>query len=194
MSKMKLLTPFVWVALAVAATPILAADSPAAGSGGKTAEPAAAARAPAQQELERKFAEELTGSTLVGNYTVDGRTGAPSQDRYKIAKVTKIEGDLWRFDAQIIYGKHDVTVPLPLTVKWAGDTPVITLTDMLVPGLGTYTARVLFYRGRYAGTWSGSDHGGEMWGRIEKEEAGDTTSDADKKSDDAEKKADKKDS
>jgi hypothetical protein len=37
-----------------------------------------------------------------------------------------------------------------------------------IPGLGTYTARVLIYRGQYAGTWSGGDHGGELWGRIEK--------------------------
>ncbi len=85
MSKMKLLTPIVWVALAVTATPILAADPQAAGSGGKTAEPGVAAKTPDQQELERQFAEELTGSTLVGNYTVDGRTGKPQpgslQDR-----------------------------------------------------------------------------------------------------------------
>ncbi len=110
----------------------------------------------------------LSGATLAGHFSVDGRSGSPSEDRYKIAKVTKLDGETWRFDAQIIYGKHDVTLPLPLTVKWAGDTPVITLTDLAIPGLGTYTARVLFYRGQYAGTWSASDHGGEMWGRIEK--------------------------
>ncbi len=79
---------------------------------------------------------------------------------------------------------------LPLTVKWAGDTPVITLTDMMVPGLGTYTARVLFHRGRYAGTWSASDHGGEMWGRIEKD-TDEKKNGADKKPADAEKKSDK---
>jgi hypothetical protein len=152
------------LALVVSVVPTWAADPDTA------KKPAAVA--PSQEELEKQFADELSGATLVGNYTVDGRTGAPSEDRYKIAKATKLEGDLWRIDAQIIYGQHDVTVPLPLTVKWAGDTPVITLTDMMVPGLGTYTARVLFYRGRYAGTWSGSDHGGEMWGRLEKPAAG----------------------
>ncbi len=128
--------------------------------------------APSQDELERKFAESLTGATLAGHFTVDGRNGAPSEDRYTISKVTKLEGEVWKFDVRIVYGQHDVTLPLPLTVKWAGDTPVITLTDLAIPGLGTYTARVLIYRGQYAGTWSASDHGGEMWGRIEKPAAG----------------------
>ena len=124
--------------------------------------------APTQHELEQKFALELSGATLAGHYTVDGRSGAPSEDRYAIAKVTKLEGEVWKFDVRIVYGKHDVTVPLPLTVKWAGDTPVITLTDLAIPTLGTYTAHVLIYRGQYAGTWSTGDHGGELWGQIEK--------------------------
>ena len=157
------------VMLAGATAPIWGAepgqspDSPP----GKTTD-VAPKTAPTQDELEQKFARELSGATLAGHYTVDGRTGAPSEDRYAISKVTKLEGEQWRFDVRIVYGKHDLTLPLPLTVKWAGDTPVITLTDMAVPGLGTYTARVLIYRGQYAGTWSASDHGGEMWGRIEK--------------------------
>jgi hypothetical protein len=129
--------------------------------------------APSQEELEQRFAQALSGATLAGHFTIDGRSGAPSEDRYTISKVTKIEGELWRFDVRIVYGEHDVVLPLPLTVKWAGDTPVITLTDMAIPGLGTYTARVLIYRGQYAGTWNARDHGGEMWGRIEKPAAND---------------------
>jgi hypothetical protein len=31
------------------------------------------------------------------------------------------------------------------TIKWAGDTPVITLTDLSIPGMGTYTARAILY-------------------------------------------------
>jgi hypothetical protein len=54
-------------------------------------------------------------------------------------------------------------------VKWAGDTPVISVTDVGVPGLGTYTARVVVYGDQYAGIWSTSDgsHGGQMWGKLE---------------------------
>lgn len=62
-------------------------------------------------------------------------------------------------------------MPLALPIKWAGDTPVITVTKVAFPGLGTYSARVLFSEDSYAGTWSGSTHGGEMWGKIVKGDA-----------------------
>ena len=59
-------------------------------------------------------------------------------------------------------------MPLQLEVKWADDTPVITLTDLELPNLGTYTARVLIYRGQYAGTWSNNRYGGHLFGTITK--------------------------
>jgi hypothetical protein len=37
--------------------------------------------------------------------------------------------------------------------------------------MGTYTARVMIYRDRYAGTWSGGNHEGQLWGRIERADA-----------------------
>ena len=46
------------------------------------------------------------------------------------------------------------------------DTPVITLTDISILGFGTYTARVILYRGQYAGTWSGKNYGGQLFGKI----------------------------
>jgi hypothetical protein len=140
--------------------------------------PAAKTAVPDQATLEKEFAQSLTGVVLVGRYTIDRPNGKPDEaekadskpreDRYTIQQVSKISGDLWLFQARVQYGERDVTVPIPLAVKWAGDTPVITLTDAAIPGLGTYTARVMIYRGQYAGTWSGGDHGGHMWGRIEK--------------------------
>ena len=45
---------------------------------------------------------------------------------------------------------------------------MITLTDFTVPGLGTFSARVLIYRNKYAGTWSHGDVGGHLFGTIEK--------------------------
>jgi len=54
-----------------------------------------------------------------------------------------------------------------VTIKWAGDTPVIEITDLSLPGMGTYTARVVLYRGQYAGTWSGrGGAGGQLFGKI----------------------------
>lgn len=109
----------------------------------------------------------LTGAVLAGHFSVDGQNTPPKEDRYTIVRATKMQGNLWLLAARIQFGGKDVTVPLPVPVNWAGDTPVISVTDLTVPGIGTYTARIVFYRDRYAGTWSGTNHGGEMWGTIE---------------------------
>lgn len=117
---------------------------------------------------EKKFQEMLSNVTLVGNFTVAGGEDqrALHEEKYTIERVSKLGGDRWLFVARVQYAGRDVTVPLPLEVKWAEDTPVITLTDMELPQLGTYTARVLMYRGKYAGTWSSEKHGGHLFGKI----------------------------
>lgn len=124
-----------------------------------------------QAELEKQFEKTMTGAAMIGRFTIEGRGDAgrvPKEERYEINKVTKLPGDYWLFAARVQYGSKDVTVPMMLQVKWAGDTPVITLTDLTIPGLGTYTARVMIFRDHYAGYWSGGDHGGNLWGRIER--------------------------
>jgi hypothetical protein len=108
-------------------------------------------------ENEKKFQESMSGVTLVGSSTRVNKEGLFGEERYTI-----------EFQARIKYGTHDVPIPLPLTVRWAGDTPVITLTDLAIPGLGTFTARVLIYGDQYAGTWSGqgAGHGGQLFGKV----------------------------
>jgi len=134
----------------------------------------ATTRAVTQEDLEKEFAEKLTGATLVGKFTEEraarpDRPAAaePKEDRYTLTSVQKLYGDNWLFVARIQFGDKDVKVPIMLPVKWAGDTPVITVTDAKIPGMGTYTARVMVFRDHYSGYWSGGDHGGNMWGRIE---------------------------
>ena len=78
------------------------------------------------------------------------------------------DGDLWLLKARVKYGDKDVTLPIPLEIKWAGDTPVITMTNMEIPGLGTFSTRVVLYEGRYAGTWQHGAVGGHLFGKIEK--------------------------
>jgi len=126
-----------------------------------------------QAELEKGLEESLSGSVFRGYFTVRGQEQAKGlkEEKYTISSVKKLAGndDLWLFQGRIQYGDHDLTLPLTLQVKWAGDTPVITLTDMLVPGLGKFTSRVVVYRGQYAGTWDGGgDHAGHLFGKIEK--------------------------
>lgn len=128
----------------------------------------------AQTEREKKFVELLTNAKLVGRYTVtENLNEQPKADEYHIQSVAKVEGDKWRFVARVKYGNVDVNMPMVLPVQWAGDTPVITLDKLELPGLGTFSARVVFHGKKYAASWDGGDHGGFMWGTVEKDEAGD---------------------
>ncbi|MBK5293563.1 MAG: hypothetical protein JJE04_18040 [Acidobacteriia bacterium] len=118
--------------------------------------------------MEQQFQDSLTNATLVGKFTSKSNDRL-AEDRYDISKVTRMPGGIWLIHTRVRYGSHDVTVPIPVKVVWAGDTPMITLTDLTIPGLGTFTARVLFYRDQYAGTWSSAKgHGGQMFGRVER--------------------------
>jgi hypothetical protein len=121
-----------------------------------------------QERLEKSFQDSMNNVTLVGKFT-SRSSDKLSEDRYTISKVTRAPGGIWLFHTRVQYGTRDITVPIPVKVLWAGDTPVITLTDLMIPGLGTFTARVMFYREQYAGTWSSAKgHGGLMFGKIER--------------------------
>lgn len=158
----------------------------------KDAEQSAAAAAETapkldRAELEKEFEKTMSGCVLVGKFTVVGREEvAPKEERYTITKAKKQDDGDWIIVSRIQYGDHDVTVPIKLQVEWAGDTPVITLTDLTIPGLGTFTSRVLVYRGWYAGTWQHGKVGGHLFGKIEK--LTDEKKDSKKKSDKAEEK------
>ncbi len=136
----------------------------------QTQEPPVSPQQNALSPNEQRFQEMLSDVTLVGHFTItgEGDSGTLREEKYTITKVTKLSNDYWLFFARIQYGGRDVTVPLKLEVKWADDTPIITLTDLEMPNLGTYTARVIIYRGQYAGTWSGGKYGGHLFGTITK--------------------------
>jgi hypothetical protein len=42
------------------------------------------------------------------------------------------------------------------------------MTDTSLPGLGTFSVRIFFYRDRYSGTWQHGARGGFMSGQIER--------------------------
>ncbi len=119
-------------------------------------------------DLEREFTERMQNVALEGHFTLEGverRDGNP--ELYEIASVTKLDGDNWRFEARVVYGNVDVTVPVVVPMVWAGDTPMVSITDFAIPGLGEeFGARVVFYDERYAGTWDHGPYGGMMYGII----------------------------
>lgn len=134
-------------------------------TGGAAADDAAQNLTPA----EAAFVKQLSHRYMIGTFTVDGRDDrTPKEERYEIAKVTKLEGDLWTVEARIKYGKVDATVPVPVHVNWAGDTPMLSVTNLTIPLVGSeFSARILFDGDRYAGTWKHGKVGGHMFGHLE---------------------------
>jgi hypothetical protein len=112
----------------------------------------------------------LSGSKFSGSFTIAGQGREKlTSEEYHILQCKKLdEGNQWMITARIKYGEHDVTVPLPLPIEWAGTTPVIALDDFEVPLMGTFDARVLIDldKRKYAGTWSHGDAGGHLFGDI----------------------------
>ena len=130
-------------------------------------------------ERERRFAETMQNVDMVGHFTIENVPGLDevegvrrdrNPERYEIASVSKLkgEGDRWRFDVRVVYMTVDVTLPVVVPIVWAGDTPMVSITDFEIPGLGDqFGARVMFYDERYAGTWNHGPYGGLMYGVIE---------------------------
>lgn len=124
-------------------------------------------------QLDPRFAQleqTLSNVKLVGNFTVTGReSGKLTKEEYTIISAKKLpQGDLWLLQTRIKYGDKDVALPLPLEIKWAENTPVITLDELQIPTLGTFSSRVVIDNGKYAGTWSHGEVGGHLFGVIEK--------------------------
>jgi hypothetical protein len=126
---------------------------------------------PSVEELEAKFKATLTKATFNGRWCgiKDGKLTPEKEDKYTIVSVAKVKGDNWIINARVQYGNNNFVAPIPVQVKWAGDTPVITLDNVEMPGGKSYSARVLVYDKTYAGTWSGGDHGGLLNGIITNE-------------------------
>jgi hypothetical protein len=125
-----------------------------------------------RESLEAGFKATLENATFLGRWCSiqDGKMGPEQQDKYTIVGATKVGGDTWLIHARIQYGGREFVAPLPVQVKWAGDTAVIVVDRMAMPG-GTreYSARVLVHDDTYAGTWSGGDQAGLLKGIITRE-------------------------
>lgn len=155
--------------LKLALVPVLLAGAFAAGwgwdsiGGGRAAPPASLS------ERERAFTERMRGVVLDGRFSVETPERRPGffEDRYEIAGVQKLDGDRWRFDARLVYGDLDLTLPVVVPVLWAGEVPMIHLVDANLPGLGEeFGATILFHGDHYAGTWSHGEVAGFMLGSV----------------------------
>jgi hypothetical protein len=145
------------------------------------AEPAGIPRADIQAQREAALSKMLSGATLEGSFTASGRDHKQDADKltgdkYTLGEVKRVDGNNWVFPTRIQYSDKDFTLPLTLPIEWAGDTPVVVVDNVGIPGMGTFSARVLFYNDHYAGYWQHGEVGGNLFGRIQRAKAAATES------------------
>lgn len=132
----------------------------------------ATAQEKTQAELEAGFTAMLRDATLQGSWIPirDGATGTEKSDGYRIARVEKIEDDTWRVVSNIKFKGRDIEYPMPVTVKWAGDVAVMILDEVRAGSGKKYSARVMYHKDRYAGSWwSTTQAGGLLSGTIKRD-------------------------
>ncbi len=137
-------------------SPALAQDPPAAKS--------------AEEPPYAEFEKYLSNSVLTGVFTVDGKPlNRLEEERYEIQTAKRVEGDdkLWEIKTRIKYGDKDLVVPVFVNIEWIGRTPMMVLDSITIPGMGTFSARVVFHDRKYAGTWKHDNVGGHLFGRVQ---------------------------
>lgn len=121
---------------------------------------------------EQAFEAQLRDVVLTGYFTTDGEAQKTQPEKYQIVSAQRVNKTDWLIHARISYGNPNAdklpAIPIPVKVYWADDTPVLSLTNLTIPGMGTFTSRVMFFEGRYAGTWQHGEKGGHLFGTISK--------------------------
>jgi hypothetical protein len=127
---------------------------------------------PASADPEQRFKTLLTKATLSGRWAPikDGELGEEKGgDKYMIVGVTRGPGDGWFINAKMKYRDQEFVLPIPVLVKFTGDTAILIVDNLAIPGGSTYSARVMFYERTYSGTWTGGRGGGMLYGVITNE-------------------------
>ena len=161
-------------ALAVASTgPVARAQAPAspppATDAAPKVEPAAKPVKPLPADPEERFKFLFTNATLSGRWAPlkDGVLGEQRDgDRYQIVGVVKGDGDKWTVQAKMKYRGQEMVMPIPVRMQFSGDTAILLVDNLSIPGGGTYTARLLIYERTYSGTWTSPRGGGMLYGTI----------------------------
>lgn len=130
---------------------------------------ASASNKPLPSDPEERFKALFTNATLSGRWAriKDGVLGEErAGDKYSIVSVVKRDRDSWTVNAKMKYGEKELILPVPVRMKFNGDTAVLSVEDLGMPGGGTYTARLLIFERTYSGTWKDQRGGGMLYGTI----------------------------
>lgn len=131
-----------------------------------------------REQLEERLSKTLTNCVMRGTFQPadeasllgKGQLKPAEPDRYVIESAGKASDGRWQVRARIDHGGNSAILPIMVDVAWADDTPVIVVRDLAVPGIGTYSARVMIFGNFYTGVWFGDCYGGVMSGQIVRQE------------------------
>jgi hypothetical protein len=122
----------------------------------------------ASADQEAKLIATFANATMKGRWAPlkDGQLGEEKEETYQIVSAQKLDGERWQINARLQFHGQIMNLPVPATVKWAGDTAVLLFDDINVGTPRRYSARLMIHGDSYSGTWSGGDHGGMLYGVI----------------------------
>jgi hypothetical protein len=133
---------------------------------------AAPTQKPQPSDPEERFKALFTKAILSGRWAriKNGELGEErTGDKYTIVSVVKRDGDNWTVNAKMKYGEKELILPVPVRMKFSGDTALLMVEDLGIPGGGTYTARLMLFERTYSGTWKDQRGGGILYGTISNE-------------------------
>lgn len=138
----------------------------------ESSKPALAGQKPLPSDMEERFKALFTKATLSGRWArlKDGVLGEErAGDKYTVLSVVKRDGDNWTVNAKMKYGEKELIIPVPVRMNFTGDTALLMVEDLAIPGGGTYTARLMIFERTYSGTWKDQRGGGMLYGTITNE-------------------------
>ena len=125
------------------------------------------------EKMEKQFSAMLKGATLKGTWAAVGPVGLgeDKQDGYHIVEAKKVKGDNWVMVSKFKYKGQELQIPVPVVIKFAGDTAVMILDDLPTGDGATWSARILYHNDVYTGSWweSTKKKGGILSGVIIRE-------------------------
>jgi hypothetical protein len=181
-----LISKFMKANIAISVLLLVAATSVLTSAQAQTPEPAKAAKAesaskkaeepkatvsqkPLPADPEERFKFLFTKSYLSGRWAPlkDGALGEErTGDKYQIVSVAKGSGENWVVNAKLKYRDQEIVLPFPVRMKFDGDTAILIVDELMIPGGGTYSARLMIYERTYSGSWKGQRGGGMLYGTI----------------------------
>ena len=121
---------------------------------------------PTLDEHEASFTARMQDVALVGAFTRSDENSPPTPERYVVKSVEKVGPDLWRFNSVMNCCGFEGSLPVTIPMQFINGTPTIVMDGTHIPGLGTFSVRLLFDGDSYAGTWRHGPREGSMSGRI----------------------------